>query len=109
VLKKIDAHEVIVSDVQKVLLDAGCQLFPYKDVWNSDPLFIPTQSLALIGIFVDDEDWAFNADKSVSEEELQKYLSSISDDKIQNKLISLAGKTRREVFKELYSALFNIK
>jgi hypothetical protein len=101
--------DVDYKEVQTVLLDAGCQLFPYKDVWNSDPLFILVQSLALKGFYVDDNDYAFNADISVSKEELQKYLSLIEDDKIKNKLSSLSGKSRREVFKELYSAVFNIK
>ncbi|MBX2974595.1 MAG: FAD-dependent oxidoreductase [Ignavibacteriaceae bacterium] len=107
VKNKCNPEDVKHGEVQSVLLDAGCQLFPYKDVWNTDSLFIPTQKLALMGIYVDDEDFAFNADKTVSSDELNKYLSHLDDEKTKNKLISLTGKTRREVFNELYAVLFH--
>lgn len=107
VKNKCNPEDVNHKEVQSVLLDSGCQLFPYKDIWNTDSLFIPAQKLALIGIYVDDEDFAFNADKTVSSDELTKYLSHLDNEKIKNKLISLIGKTRREVFNELYAVLFH--
>jgi hypothetical protein len=101
-----DAVNVPITKVQEELLNSGCQLFPYHDVWNSHPAFIPIQKLALKGIFIDEKDYSFNPNFIVSEEEAAMLLSNINvDQTIKNSLIkNLVGQKRSTAFEIIYQS-----
>jgi len=61
--KKTDPSELNIGEIQNVLLEAGCQIFPYKDLWNTHPSFKEIQKLALKGIFIDNDDFTLDPDK----------------------------------------------
>ncbi|MHC1738182.1 MAG: FAD-dependent oxidoreductase [Ignavibacteriaceae bacterium] len=54
-----EAREVSVEEVQEILLKGGCQLFPYKDLFNTDPKFEEIQKKALSGEFVDNKEFKY--------------------------------------------------
>jgi len=54
-----EARDVDVLKVQNILLEAGCQLFPYKDLYNTDPEFIEVQKKALSGDFGDKKEFTY--------------------------------------------------
>ncbi len=100
VLHSTEPELLPVSLVQKTLLDAGCQLFPYKDIWNSDPLFRASQELALKGVFIDEEDFAFHPDKNVTTEEKRIWA-----EKLGFLPETIQGETRGQVFHSLLELL----
>lgn len=95
-------REVNLFELQSTLIDAGCQLFPYKDLWNHHQEFSFVQHLALKGVFVDSHDFAFGSKLIVNEEEASKILSKINSQIILNELVGLQ---RVEAYKRVYDTL----
>lgn len=96
--------DIPVEDVQVVLLNAGCQLFPYKDLWNTNPRFAKIQELAIAGFFVVKEDFTFEGDEPVTRPEIEAYLEAFEMDEDEyNEIVDThEGKTRYEFFDTLY-------
>jgi hypothetical protein len=59
VLEGKQPRNLEVAKVQEKLLLAGCQLFPYRDLYNSDPAFSEAQLKALAGEFKDNKDFTY--------------------------------------------------
>lgn len=95
-------REVNLFELQSTLIDAGCQLFPYKDLWNHHQEFSFVQHLALKGVFTDSHDFAFGSKLIVNEEEASKILSKINSQIILNELVGLQ---RVEAYKRVYDTL----
>jgi hypothetical protein len=97
--------DIAVEDVQDVLLNAGCQLFPYKDLWNTHPQFAKIQELALAGFYVVKDDYSFQGEEPVRREEIEAYLEAFEMDSDEyNEIIDLhEGKPRYELFDTLYN------
>lgn len=99
-----DPEAVPVEQVQEILLQAGCQIYPYKDLYAEDPAFIPAQQLALRGVTFREPDFSFQPDKSVTPEELKSFLPLLS--LTREALPELADSaTRRDVCIALYQVL----
>jgi hypothetical protein len=98
VKKNMAPKEINYTDVQDVLLGAGCQLFPYKDLPNTHPAFEPVQRLALMGTFIDAQNHEFEPDRGLTVEEAEVC-------KIKYGIPSLAGVSRAEAFTKIYEAL----
>lgn len=97
--------DIAVEDVQDVLLNAGCQLFPYKDLWNTHPQFAKIQELALAGFYVVKDDYSFQGEEPVRREEIEAYLEAFEMDSDEyNEIVDLhEGKPRYELFDTLYN------
>lgn len=91
----IEPRGINVNELQKILIDAGCQLFPYKDLWNNHPNFSSIQQAALCGVFIDAEDFAFLPESIVNKEEAMKMVSQSNS---QISLNDLIGLKRAEAF-----------
>jgi hypothetical protein len=100
VAKGINPREVEVEAVQNVLLKAGCQLFPYKDLWNTHPAFEAVQHLALKGIYVDSDTFEFDPEKIVTPEEAEGWQQLYGVN-----FIPLAGLTRAEAAIMAYESI----
>lgn len=94
VKRNIEAEDVDVEELQDVLLEAGSQIYPYKDLYPTDKSFKAAQKLALKGLVMDNSDFLFIPEKIVTiEEDLEwKVVLNISED------IDLIGMTRAEAF-----------
>jgi hypothetical protein len=106
--KRISAAAVNVQDVQNELLLAGCQLFPYKDHWNTHPDFIPVQQAALLGIYFDESDHALRPDDAVSKDELNYILKrsvfhNLSTQLVENVTLSSRSKALRMLVEKIQS------
>ena len=99
--------DVSVMDVQDVLLEAGCQLFPYKDLWNTNPRFTKIQELAIAGFFVVKEDFSFSGEEPVTAQEIEAYLEAfeMDSDEANEIVFEHEGKPRYELFDTLYNLL----
>lgn len=97
--------DIAVEEVQDVLLNAGCQLFPYKDLWNTHHQFAKIQELALAGFYVVKDDYSFQGEEPVRREEIEAYLEAFEMDSDEyNEIIDLhEGKPRYELFDTLYN------
>jgi hypothetical protein len=97
--------DIAVEEVQDVLLNAGCQLFPYKDLWNTHPQFAKIQELALAGFYVVKDDYTFQGEEPVRREEIEAYLEAFEMDSDEyNEIVDLhEGKPRYELFDTLYN------
>jgi hypothetical protein len=97
--------DIAVEEVQDVLLNAGCQLFPYKDLWNTHPQFAKIQELALAGFYVVKDDYSFQGEEPVRKEEIEAYLEAFEMDSDEyNEIIDLhEDKPRYELFDTLYN------
>ena len=97
--KKTAPESINVSELQEILLDAGCQLFPYFDLWNDFPLFKKVQKLALRGIFTSNNEYQFNPFSIAEEKDIAKWIKKLRTD---FDPAALSGKTCREIFERLY-------
>lgn len=105
-INKIEPRNVSVNETQKILIDAGCQLFPYKDVFNNEELFKPSQYLALIGIFHDDSDFSFMRNDLVTRKEIESFQDKLTGYEYNHtELIKLIGLRREEVYEILYEII----
>jgi len=102
----VEPRNVSVTELQKILLTAGCQLFPYKDLWNHHSEFLAVQLLALEGIFIDSEDFAFQPDALVTAEEA-KILVKKSKSKID--VEELIGLKRLDAFSRIYNSIKSLQ
>lgn len=108
VLKKAEPREICPDEVQNVLLDAGCQLFPYKDVWNTNPHFRAVQELAIQGLYIDKENFDFGGWELISENEIEKWKSASQKNNLNLSLQlfdSLKGKTKYKAAEIIYNSL----
>lgn len=101
VKNNIEPRGINVIELQKILIDAGCQLFPYKDLWNYQPEFYAVQYLALNGVFVDSHDFTFGSNTIVNEEEAAKMASKANYKLMLNNLLGLK---RAEAFKRIFES-----
>jgi len=99
--------DISVMDVQDVLLEAGCQLFPYKDLWNTNPRFTKIQELAIAGFFVVKDDFSFSGEEPVTTQEIEAYLEAfeMDGDEVNEIILDHEGKPRYELFDTLYNLL----
>lgn len=88
-----------IKELQKILIKSGCQLFPYKDLWNTHPAFEAVQSLALEGLFIDNENYEFLPDEIIDKNEVNLILSKLNFNVSVNDII---GFKRSEVYIYLY-------
>jgi hypothetical protein len=86
VMQGIDPGEVPATDVQDALLTAGCQLFPYIDIWNTDPDFKLIQKAALRGIFPDEKDFSFHPHKLITAVEIKRWSELVGIPSVANKV-----------------------
>lgn len=98
-------HDVLPRDIniielQDILINAGCQLFPYADIYNNLPEFKSIQKLALMKIFVDAIDFKFNSNEIISDNEIELISGKIDIDKD-----SLKGLTRGNAYQRIYEML----
>jgi hypothetical protein len=99
VKKDSDPRDIPVGELQEILLAAGCQLFPYKDLWNNSPCFISAQKLALEGVYVEDESFTFDENRIATDDEICRWMNVL---KKKYPLSEFSGKTRGEIFKSLF-------
>lgn len=71
--KNCSASDILPEEIQDTLLDAGAPLFPYKDLFPSNPHFKTIQKLALRGIFIDEEDHCFHPERVVTADEIPAW------------------------------------
>jgi len=95
----LSPKNVSTQELQSVLLNAGCQLFPYFDVPNSHPAYKPTQRLALMGMYIDNEKHTFKPDEIVTKEEAK---SLIKKSKFNLEPEFIKGLTRAEAFIKIF-------
>lgn len=94
----IQPKEVNYKDVQDVLLKAGCQLFPYKDLPNTHPAFEAVQRLALMSTYIDAQTHEFEPERVLTVEEAEVCLEKFG-------VAGLAGVSRGEAFIKIYEAI----
>ncbi len=102
----VEPRNVSVTELQKILLTAGCQLFPYKDLWNHHSEFLAVQLLALEGILIDSEDFTFQPDALVTAEEANILLKK-SKSKID--VEELIGLKRSDAFSRIYNSIKSLQ
>lgn len=90
-----EAREINIKELQKILIKSGCQLFPYKDLWNSHPAFEVVQNLALEGLIVDNENYEFKPDEIV---DIDKFKNWLIEKNIFLEKVVMEGKSNSEVF-----------
>ncbi len=109
--KNIQPRNVNVEELQSVLLNFGCQLFPYKDVPNDHSSFGILQRLALKGIFIDEVDFEFGLEKIVTKNEVESLISKLS--LLESEAVQLinicTGYTREELFKKINNIITSSK
>ena len=103
VKQNVDPRNLDVHKLQKVLLDAGCQLFPYKDLWNHHADFSTVQYLALNGVFVDSDEFTFGPDVIISEEEAKQLVQNL---KLKIDFKELTGLKRSEAYLKIFKLTF---
>jgi hypothetical protein len=99
VKKDSDPRDIPVGELQEILLAAGCQLFPYKDLLNNSPCFISAQKLALEGVYVEDESFTFDENRIATDDEICRWMNVLNK---KYPLSEFSGKTRGEIFKSLF-------
>lgn len=104
VINNSETKENNIKGLQKILIKSGCQLFPYKDLWNTHSAFEAAQYLALEGLFVDNENFEFLPNEKISNSELEKVKILFNDKVDTNTLIN---KTRSEVYISIWNKLSN--
>jgi hypothetical protein len=102
VKQNVEPRNLDVHKLQKVLLDAGCQLFPYKDLWNHHPDFYQVQHLALNGVFVDSDEFTFGSDGVVNEKEAKQLVQNL---KVKIDFNKLNGLKRSEAYSKIFGSL----
>ncbi|NUN10491.1 MAG: FAD-dependent oxidoreductase [Ignavibacteriaceae bacterium] len=105
---KKQPSEIEHGAVQKTLLDAGCQLFPYKDVWNTNPHFRAVQELAIHGLYIDKENFDFGGWEKISSDNIEKWkkASLANNLNIPSEVFdSLPGRTRYEAAEIVWASL----
>ncbi len=103
VKQNVDPRNLDVHKLQKVLLDAGCQLFPYKDLWNHHAEFSTVQHLALNGIFVDSDEFTFGPDVIINEEEAKQL---VKNSKLKIDFRELTGLKRSDAYLKIFKLTF---
>jgi len=104
VKNNIEPGNISVDELQSELLKAGCQIYPYKDIYNSHPAFEAIQRLALKGLIIDELDFEFKSEKIASSEEVNEWINKL---KIDLKNEELIGLSRAEAFAKMFSCLKN--
>ena len=99
--QNVEQRNVNISELQNILINSGCQLFPYKDLWNHHTEFSPVQHLALNGVFVDSDDFNFRPDTIVNDEEAIRLIQK-SNSKIDLK--ELTGLKRSEAYAKIFDS-----
>jgi len=84
---------------------SGCQIYPYKDVYNSHPAFDAVQRLAINGLIIDEPDFEFKPEKAVTSAEANDWINRLEID-LRNE--ELLGLTRAGAFVKIFSSLKNI-
>jgi len=105
----IHPRDVNFREVQETLIDQGCQVFPYKDIYRNTELFKPVQKLASLAIIAHDADYNFSPEQKVTEKEIHDWVHLLPLTKtIQDAfIVALKGRTRGETFKHLYLAVLH--
>lgn len=99
--KNIQPRNISIDELQNVLIKNGCQIFPYKDLWNTHPAFEASQFLSLKGIYIEDKEFNFEPEKIVTESDANYWLKKLGSNNINSN--ELAGKTRSESFIKMFS------
>lgn len=94
-------REINLYELQTILIDAGCQLFPYKDLWNYHPDFQAIQELALQGIIIDEKDFSFQPDTIIKEEKAIKLIKKSNSNLSMNEVL---GTKRAEAFNRIFNS-----
>lgn len=102
--RKINVRDVSINELQDVLIKAGSQLFPYKDLYGDNPVFEAAQKLALKGIYVDNPEFTFNAEEYVTDEEAENYFKKVNFKQIS--ITDIIGLKRNDAFLLMF---YNIK
>lgn len=97
--RNVEPRNVNIKELQEVLLNAGCQLFPYKDLWNYDPAFKAVQHLALEGVIVDNDEFSFRSDTTLDEYEAKVLIEKSNSTLAVNEI---AGLKRAEAYQKVY-------
>lgn len=92
--QNIEPANLDVGMLQEVLLDSGCQLFPYKDLYSENNVFKKVQKLALRGVYTDNPEYLFHPEKKAENSEIIKWIGKLNANVDPS---TLAGKTNREV------------
>lgn len=95
------------KELRNVLINAKCQLFPYKDMPPEHPAFEAAQRFAMEGIFIDNKEFTFEPDVIVSDDQLSELLDRlhITDSDKPALHQSLSEKKRWEIFLSLQEFL----
>ncbi|MBZ0198226.1 MAG: FAD-dependent oxidoreductase [Ignavibacteriaceae bacterium] len=102
VKNNVEPRNLNIDELQNELLIAGCQLYPYKDIYNTHPAFEAIQCLALKGLIIDESDFEFKPDSIVTSEEAIAWRNNIQLKFDTRKLI---GQKRADAFLEIYSQI----
>lgn len=97
-----EPREINIKELQKILIKSGCQLFPYKDLWNTHPAFEAVQSLALEGLFIDNENFEFQPDEKIDYDLIKNWLK---EKNITIEKSEIENKSRSEVFQLIWKEL----
>jgi len=101
----IEPRNINIGELQNVLVKSGCQIYPYKDVYNSHPAFDAVQRLAINGLIIDEPDFEFKPEKAVTSAEANDWINRLEID-LRNE--ELLGLTRAGAFVKIFSSLKNI-
>jgi hypothetical protein len=105
---KIKPRNVKIRDVHNLLIENGCQLLPYRDLWNNMDEFPAVQHLAIMEIFNDSEDFQFNGNEKISKSEKLKISKlPLEREKIQRVLEYSDRKSRSEIYLSVYEIIKN--
>ncbi len=102
VKNKVVPRNVNVDELQSELIQSGCQLYPYKDVYNTHPAFEAVQQLALKGLIIDEPDFEFKPDSSVTSEEAAVWKNKMQ---LNFDVEELIDYKRADAFLKIYSCL----
>jgi len=106
IIDSVEPRNINVHTLQNILLNAGCQLFPYKDVWNNHFDFLAIQYLALDGVFIDSEDFSFQPDKVVTDAEAKEFLNKANSNSTHQDLVGLK---RSDAFTRIFNSPKNFQ
>lgn len=106
VINETEPAGVDLFEVQEVLLVEGCQLFPYKDLYNTDPGFYKIQKLALAGFYRDNAEFLFEPDAPVMSEEVNSMFNKLIEAGHSVSIDSLTAVNNRELYTKIYDLLY---
>lgn len=97
----VEPKHVNINELQNILIDSGCQLFPYKDLWNYLPFFNAVQHLALSGVFVDNDSFSFQPNDIITEDESKDLIEKSNSSLTTQELVGLI---RSEAYLKVYNS-----